>query len=185
MERSWTVTVTWALIFSLTASSSAWSWAGFTHGVSSSMVLLWRPRSLNKKTPQIQVNLQVLGIIQRERGICAVVKYQDVVLYPNIVSASAVIKCWPKSETSVGQKNCLIKIPRPSHSSDLICYRVLTWVLLHVVKPPLPVHLHLHLLTHLQRWTHKVDSFWSLPRHPQHRDILDQPVVIWLREDVT
>lgn len=48
MERSWTVTITWALIFSLTASSRAWSCAGFTHGVSSSMVLLWRPRSLKK-----------------------------------------------------------------------------------------------------------------------------------------
>lgn len=48
IERSWTVTGTWARIFSFMASSSSWSWAGFTQGVSSSMVLLWRPSSLKK-----------------------------------------------------------------------------------------------------------------------------------------
>lgn len=59
---------------------------------------------------------------------------------------------------------------------------VFTWVLLHVIKPPLPVDLHQHLLTHLQRWAHKVYSFWSLSCHPQNLDIFNQPMVVWLKE---
>lgn len=47
-ERSWTLTGRWARIFSFTASSSSWSCAGVTQGVSSSMVLLWWPSSLEK-----------------------------------------------------------------------------------------------------------------------------------------
>lgn len=43
------MTGTWPLIFSLTESSRAWSWAGVTEGASSSMVLLWRPSSLRKR----------------------------------------------------------------------------------------------------------------------------------------
>lgn len=58
-------------------------------------------------------------------------------------------------------------------------------MLLHVVKPPLPVHFHIHLLTFFQRWAHKVYGFGTLPRHPQHRDVPDEPMVIWLKEDNT
>lgn len=61
----------------------------------------------------------------------------------------------------------------------------LTRVLLHVVKPPLPVHLHVHLLTFFQRRAHKVQGFGTLPRHPQHRDVSNEPMVIWLKEDNT
>lgn len=92
-ERSLTSTGMWALIFSFTASSSSWSWAGCIEWVSSSIVLLWQARSLREK--QEQVNTQVL--MCTEKMICALM-YQEVVLYPNIVSARAVIKCWPNRQ---------------------------------------------------------------------------------------
>lgn len=61
----------------------------------------------------------------------------------------------------------------------------LTRVLLHVVKPSLPVNLHFHLLTFFQRWAHKVQCFRTLPRNPQHRNVSNEPMVIWLKEDNT
>lgn len=99
IERSWTFTGMWALIFSFTASSKVCSWAAFTEGVSSSMVLLWRPRSLEREI-KIQLKsgnptrflwLQWKESVQRWF-------YQDVVLYPKSASAKAVIKCWPESQ---------------------------------------------------------------------------------------
>ena len=45
-ESSCRVTGTWARILSFTASSRACSWAGATLAVSSSMLLRWRPSSL-------------------------------------------------------------------------------------------------------------------------------------------
>ena len=42
---------------------------------------------------------------------------------------------------------------------------ILTRVLLHVVKPPVPVQLKLHLLAHLQRGANKVDGISPMPRH--------------------
>ena len=125
--------------------------------------------------------------------------YQDVVLYPKSVSAKAVIKCWPKSQKENdgslittrdhGHAFSLIKELLHHWACTTVSYRLclvhLTWVLLHVVKPPLPVHLHLHLLTFLQRWAHKVYSLWPLPRHPHNWDISNQPMIIWLEKDNT
>lgn len=68
IERSWTMTGMWALIFSFTHSSSSWSWPGFTQGVSSSMVLLWRPSSLIK-TQKICKPTKLTGYM--EKNICS------------------------------------------------------------------------------------------------------------------
>lgn len=68
IERSWTMTGMWALIFSFTHSSSSWSWPGFTQGVSSSMVLLWRPSSLIK-TQKICNPTRLSGYM--EKNICS------------------------------------------------------------------------------------------------------------------
>lgn len=54
-----------------------------------------------------------------------------------------------------------------------------------MVKPPLPVHFQIHLLTFIQRWAYKVYGFGTLPHHPQHRDVSDESMVIWLKEDNT
>ena len=59
---------------------------------------------------------------------------------------------------------------------------ILTRVLLHVVKPPVPVQLQLHLLAHLQRGAHKVDGISPLPGHLEHRHVSYQPMVVWLEE---
>lgn len=108
--------------------------------------------------------------------------YQDVVLYPHIASASAVIKCWPKSKKILRWKSIRVWW-RCLTVPDATSFWVLTWVLLHVVEPPLPVKLHLHLLAHLQRWAHKMYSFCSLSCHPQHWDVSNQPMVIWLKRE--
>lgn len=105
--------------------------------------------------------------------------YQDVVLYPKNESAKAVIKCCPKRRGS----ETLIKGLHNKHMITFGHFVLVTRVLLHVVEPPLPVHLHLHLLALLQRRAHKMNSVGPLPRHPQHWDICNQPVVIRLRED--
>lgn len=60
---------------------------------------------------------------------------------------------------------------------------IITRVLLHMIKSPFPVYLHLNLLTHLQRWGHKMQGVRSLPCHSQNWDISKESMVIWLQED--
>lgn len=94
--RSWTVTGMWALIFSFTASSRVWSWPGLKDGVSSSMLLLWRPCSLEVK-PQDYFFASGKHVYKCIYNMCINKRqYHDVVLYPNNESAKAVIKCWPE-----------------------------------------------------------------------------------------